>query len=148
MHSTQGEIVNSRLKQIENWPELARLHRYCVATLAAHVGCSRRQLERYIRHTRRQGVAAWLNELRLRRAGELLRAGHSVTDVGRALHYKQPAHFSRAFKKFYGVPPSKWTSAVLLSQKVPYRIQMSQIDKSAVSLHFPISWNQALFEIF
>ncbi len=122
--------MNSRLKQIPNWPELAQLHRYCVATLAEHLGCSRRQLGRYIRRTQRQSAAIWLNELRQTRAFELLRAHHRVTDVGRALHYKKIAHFSRAFKKFYGVPPREWTFIIPMSQKVPYRIQMSHKGKS------------------
>ena len=135
--------MNSRLKQIANWPELAQLHRYCVRALADHVGCSRRQLGRYVRRTQRQSPAAWLNGLRQRHALELLRAHHRVTAVGRALHYKTTAHFSRAFKKFYGVPPSEWTLILPLSQKVPNRIQMSQIDKSPERLAVPNSWNQA-----
>jgi AraC-like DNA-binding protein len=40
-------------------------------------------------------------------AWQLLRNGTAVTAVAERLHYCNPFYFSRAFKKFYGQPPSQ-----------------------------------------
>lgn len=46
---------------------------------------------------------------RMAKAAELLRQPqYSVGDVGSAVGYENPLHFSRAFKNTYGISPRKW----------------------------------------
>lgn len=48
----------------------------------------------------------YINDLRLSRAAELIASGeYSVSDAARRSGFSDPAHFSRAFKKHFGVPP-------------------------------------------
>ena len=54
---------------------------------------------------------AWRNQLRLSRARALLRQGMSVTDVAAATGFTDQSHFTRHFKRAYGVPPGRWQAA-------------------------------------
>ncbi|SAL40851.1 AraC family transcriptional regulator [Caballeronia sordidicola] len=60
--------------------------------------------------TRETGLAphAWRNQMRLNRALKGLRAGASVTDVAAASGFTDQSHFTRHFKKTFGVPPGRW----------------------------------------
>ncbi len=55
----------------------------------------------------------YLIRVRMRRAGELLRSQRhtSIQDVARCVGYEDAYHFSKAFKKHYGMPPSKYRGA-------------------------------------
>ncbi|WP_179402562.1 AraC family transcriptional regulator [Burkholderia guangdongensis] len=51
---------------------------------------------------------AWRNQLRLQRALAPLRAGASVADVAAAVGFTDQSHFTRHFKRMFGVPPGRW----------------------------------------
>ncbi|MBY0337310.1 MAG: GlxA family transcriptional regulator [Acetobacteraceae bacterium] len=74
--------------------------------LAARGGVSVRQLERLFRAHLCTSVGAHYLGLRLDRARQLLRqTGMSVLEVGTACGFVSAAHFSRAYRARYGVPP-------------------------------------------
>jgi AraC family transcriptional regulator of adaptative response / methylphosphotriester-DNA alkyltransferase methyltransferase len=82
-----------------------------LASVAHSIATSRRQLQRVFgeRHTsfRRE-----LQRVRMARAAELLR-DHAmpVGAVARAVGYRQPAQFSKAFRRHHGRPPSELREA-------------------------------------
>jgi AraC-like DNA-binding protein len=51
---------------------------------------------------------AWRNQVRLQRALAPLRAGVSVTDVAAASGFTDQSHFTRHFRRMFGVPPGRW----------------------------------------
>lgn len=51
---------------------------------------------------------AWRNQVRLHRALAPLRAGVPVTDVAAASGFADQSHFTRHFKRMFGVPPGRW----------------------------------------
>ncbi|MFP3505764.1 AraC family transcriptional regulator [Burkholderia sp. SIMBA_062] len=51
---------------------------------------------------------AWRNQLRLQRALAPLRAGVSIADVAAASGFVDQSHFTRHFKRMFGVPPGRW----------------------------------------
>ena len=69
------------------------------------VGLSRRTIQRALR---REGTSyrAVSDELGFAVATRLLEAGRSAQDVSQWLGYGAPAHFSRAFSRWAGYPPS------------------------------------------
>ena len=78
-----------------------------LAKVARSIATSRRQLQRVFgeRHTsfRRE-----LQCVRMARAAELLREdAMPVGAVARAVGYRQPAQFSKAFRRHFGRPPSE-----------------------------------------
>jgi len=51
---------------------------------------------------------AWRNQIRLNRAQGQLRQGRSVTDVASANGFADQSHFTRHFKRAYGIAPGRW----------------------------------------
>src|ERR1700761_6744862 len=60
--------------------------------------------------TRATGLAphAWRNQVRLQRSLAPLRAGVSVTEVAAASGFTDQSHFTRHFRRMFGVPPGRW----------------------------------------
>lgn len=52
--------------------------------------------------------AAYVTEVRMQRAEQLLRSGRSVSETSRALGYGSDEGFSRAFRRRTGLLPSEW----------------------------------------
>jgi AraC family transcriptional regulator, regulatory protein of adaptative response / methylphosphotriester-DNA alkyltransferase methyltransferase len=82
-----------------------------LTSVAHSIATSRRQLQRVFgeRHTsfRRE-----LQRVRMARAAELLREeSMPVAAVARAVGYRQPAQFSKAFRRHHGRPPSELRAA-------------------------------------
>ena len=98
--------MNSRLIEVTNWPELAQVANYSAALLSQHCQISTRQLERFFLENIGDSPHHWLNQLRQKRAMELLRSGCSVKEAALSLGYRSIAHFSREFKRWHGFPPS------------------------------------------
>ncbi|GAB2911003.1 AraC family transcriptional regulator [Paraburkholderia jirisanensis] len=51
---------------------------------------------------------AWRNQMRLQRSLGPLRAGVPVTDVAAASGFTDQSHFTRHFRRMFGVPPGRW----------------------------------------
>lgn len=109
--------MSRRLRTINDWPERAALVRWCVTTLAKDCGVSISTLERYFRETMGTGPYDWLNTERMRRARELLQDDSSVKETASELGFKTAQHFSLAFKKYHGYPPSGFLD--LLRRQTP-----------------------------
>lgn len=88
-----------------SWEKLAKAAHYRPNLLAELCGVSMRTLQRYFRARYNQTVSDWLRELRLNEALASLKECESVKEVAFDLGYKQPSHFTRDFKRKFGVPP-------------------------------------------
>jgi AraC-like DNA-binding protein len=82
-----------------------------LAELADAVGLSPFHAARLF--TRATGLPphAWRNQIRLQRSLAPLRAGASVTDVAAASGFTDQSHFTRHFRRMFGVPPGRWQSS-------------------------------------
>ncbi len=82
-----------------------------VEWVAAKLGTTRRSLQRRLAAHGTTFIRLAEATL-LRRAKVLLRDGHMpITDIALALGYADPAHFSRAFRRWTGVAPSAYRAA-------------------------------------
>lgn len=76
--------------------------------LAKEVGTNEFTLKKGFKEVFGTTVFGYWNQLKMNEAKTLLLDGDmSVTDVAKQLGYKNPQHFSTAFKRSYGVVPSK-----------------------------------------
>lgn len=76
--------------------------------IAAAVHVSPYHLCRIFRRQTGVTIHHYLNQMRLRTSLEYVAQGDtSLTEVGLALGYSSPSHFSRAFKQQFGMPPSE-----------------------------------------
>ncbi len=77
-----------------------------IAVLAALCGITPEYFRAIFRGIYQTSPLKYINDLRLSRAAELIASGeYSVSEAARRSGFCDPAHFSRAFKKRFGVPP-------------------------------------------
>ena len=77
-----------------------------LSAVAHSIATSRRQLQRVFGE-RNTSFRKELQGVRMTRAAELLRdTGLPVAAVAHAVGYRQPAQFSKAFRRHHGYPPS------------------------------------------
>jgi transcriptional regulator GlxA family with amidase domain len=107
--------MSSRLDRIGDWITLAAESKYRTARLAAKCDVSRRQLERYFKAAVGQVPHEWLQEERLRHAPGLILESDTIKEVWLLLGYRSAAHFSRDFKRRYGMTPAKYKASPLNS---------------------------------
>jgi AraC-like DNA-binding protein len=98
--------MNTRLRCIQNWSELAKQAKWCATTLAKNCGVSLRTLERSFLKEMGKSPKAWLLEQRQQQADKFLRGGSSVKETAECLNYKHPSHLTNAFKKQWGYCPT------------------------------------------
>jgi AraC-like DNA-binding protein len=81
-----------------------------LADLAHAVGLSQFHAARLF--TRATGLPphAWRNQIRMQRSLAPLRAGASVADVAATNGFTDQSHFTRHFRRMFGVPPGRWQS--------------------------------------
>jgi AraC-like DNA-binding protein len=82
-----------------------------LADLADAVGLSQFHAARLF--TRATGLPphAWRTQVRLQRSLAPLRAGASVADVAVEHGFTDQSHFTRHFRRMFGVPPGRWQSS-------------------------------------
>jgi AraC-like DNA-binding protein len=97
--------MNTRLNQVQNWPELARAANWSASALARRCGVSVRTLERYFLRNMGKSPKVWLAEKRQLLAIELLREGSTVKETAGRTGYNHASTFSREFKKHWGSCP-------------------------------------------
>ncbi|MGN8186209.1 AraC family transcriptional regulator [Burkholderia sp. 22088] len=86
----------------------------CTVTLdevAQAAGLSPFHAARLFTRTNGMPPHAWRNQLRLQRALAPLRAGVPVADVAAASGFVDQSHFTRHFKRMFGVPPGRWQAS-------------------------------------
>jgi len=84
-------------------------HRWTVAQLAREVGCSRSVLAERFTHYLGQPPMHYLAKWRLAIAARALRSGHARPGrIAEEVGYESETAFNRAFKREYGMPPSRW----------------------------------------
>ena len=74
--------------------------------LAKQCGMSVPALEKTVKKYTGHGAMRYYNELKMRRATELLKDGKSVKEVALSLGFFDQNYFSLRYKKWAGVPPS------------------------------------------
>jgi AraC-like DNA-binding protein len=79
-----------------------------LAELADAVGLSPFHAARLFSEATGMPPHAWRNQVRLQRALAPLRAGTPVTQVAAASGFTDQSHFTRHFRRMFGVPPGRW----------------------------------------
>lgn len=80
-----------------------------VETIADAVGVSRAQLQRRVKQITGTSVGAFVRELRLKQAAQLLLKGDvNIAQVSYTVGFNAPNVFSSAFKKYFGMSPKEY----------------------------------------
>lgn len=81
-----------------------------LSDLAREVGLSAFYAARLFSRCTGMPPHAWRNQLRLNRAQSLLRQNLSVTEIATMTGFADQSHFTRHFKRAFGVAPGRWRS--------------------------------------
>ncbi|MBD5778547.1 AraC family transcriptional regulator [Pelagicoccus sp. NFK12] len=85
-----------------------------VAELASRVGYDQAYISRLFQRFDHEGPYAYLTRTKMNEAARLLmHESLSVKEVGWAIGFHDPAHFSRVFKKTFGVSPKHFVGSVM-----------------------------------
>lgn len=79
-----------------------------VEWLAEQLMMSRKTLLRKMQTLLRIAPSEFIQQYRLRRAAELLRAGHPVAETAYLVGFNTPAYFGQCFKEFYQTTPREY----------------------------------------
>ncbi|CAM2193859.1 Transcriptional regulator, AraC family [Paraburkholderia kururiensis] len=82
-----------------------------LADLAAAVSLSPFHAARLFAQATGLPPHAWRNQIRLQRSLAPLRAGRPVAEVAAASGFVDQSHFTRHFRRMFGVPPGRWQAA-------------------------------------
>ncbi len=73
--------------------------------LAATMGQSSRTLQRRLEHLLSQDFTQYVKQIQLKLAKQLLKHGLSINETAYEVGFKDPAYFSKIFKKQFGISP-------------------------------------------
>jgi CheY-like chemotaxis protein len=82
-----------------------------VEWLADQMMMTRKTLLRKVQALVQLAPSEVIQQYRLRKAADLLRAGHSVSETAYAVGFNTPAYFGQCFKELYHVTPSEFSAA-------------------------------------
>jgi AraC family transcriptional regulator len=100
--------IDDPVARARTWARAHLAEPITAADLAAVAGLSRSHFSRAFAKATGQAPRDWLEDLRLREAMARLRAGESVVAAGRAVGYRDPAYFCRAFRRALGLTPGAY----------------------------------------
>lgn len=101
---------HDKLLQAAAWLEAHIEEEFDLDACAAHLNLSRRQIERLFNRYLGITPVRYMNDLRLARGRALLaETDMKVTDVAVACGYASTSHFSKSFRKKYGVSPYRFS---------------------------------------
>jgi len=85
-----------------------------VARVAESARCSETTAQRLFARHAGESMQSWIRQVRLREAASLLTtSGLRVSEVAQLVGYADPLYFSRAFRRAYGVAPSRFAHTAL-----------------------------------
>lgn len=103
-----GDLVDQAVRWLHQHLDQA----VAVSDLAQHLRISEAHLHRLFKQRTRRSPKAFLNALRIERAGHLLRhTALSVVRIAALVGFDDPLYFSRAFTRATGVAPSRFRAA-------------------------------------
>jgi AraC family transcriptional regulator len=107
--STQATLTTARLTRVIDYMRTHLDQQISLAELAAVCGISVSHFTRAFRHATRRSPHAFLTDLRLEKAKELLEQTHlSITSIALSCGFEQPQYFATQFRRKLGWTPSAW----------------------------------------
>jgi signal transduction histidine kinase/AraC-like DNA-binding protein len=79
-----------------------------VEWLAGQMAVSRKTLLRKVQALTKLSPNELIRQYRLRKAADLLRAGHSVAETAYAVGFETPAYFGQCFKELFNITPGRF----------------------------------------
>lgn len=92
---------------VKEYIESTYLVDHTLDDLTKHFGTNSNKLMSLFRKAFGKSIFEYIGDLKMKYAHDMLKEDRSVTEVSRLVGYKNPNHFSAAFKKRFGINPAK-----------------------------------------
>ncbi|MDE7059908.1 MAG: AraC family transcriptional regulator [Lachnospiraceae bacterium] len=107
--STQPLEYSLEVTQALSYIQTSYQHKISLTSVSEHVGLSSGYLCRIFKEETGLSINAYINNLRMTKAGELLKDKNSyIKEVAAAVGFEDQLYFSRLFKRYYGITPSEY----------------------------------------
>ena len=103
-----GRILSDYITRVKSYINLHYMEGVSISAIADSLGLNRKYLARIFKNKTGVSMQEYLIDKRLHEAAKLLKMGYNVEECAYMAGYSEPFGFSKAFKKKYGVPPSKY----------------------------------------
>jgi AraC-like DNA-binding protein len=106
---SSSKMSDYYIKEAINYIEQNFQNDITIEDIAAVSGINRSYFGKIFRNSVGRSPQEFLMNYRMVKATELLKlTSLSIADIGSAVGYENPLHFSRAFKTIYGISPREW----------------------------------------
>lgn len=113
---TDSQVKIAKLTMKELSENLSK--RISAAELAARFGISESSLKNYFRGVYGKGYHEYLNELRMKKAADMLmQGGFKVGEIAVAVGYANQSRFAKAFKGYFGIAPTEYSRRMYLRKE-------------------------------
>ncbi|MDX2057257.1 MAG: AraC family transcriptional regulator [Gemmatimonadales bacterium] len=109
----EGDLLPVAIQRVRHHLETNYASRIRLSTLADLSGLSVYHLIRVFRAATGLPPYAYLEQVRVHRAADLLREGHPISRVAFLTGFADQSHLTRFFKRLVGVPPGRYQRAAL-----------------------------------
>lgn len=99
---------HARIRRVFQTVQMKLAHHWTVPEMAGLAYASVTHFHRLVRRAYGKPPLMMVTDLRMTQAANLLRQGLPVQQVAAQVGYDNPFSFSTAFKRHWGVPPSRW----------------------------------------
>lgn len=111
-HDSTADTCSPEVTQAISYIQSNYNRKISLASVAEHVGLSSGYLCRIFKEETSVSINAYINNLRMMKAGELLKDKNSyIKEVAVSVGFEDQLYFSRLFKRYYGATPSEYRSS-------------------------------------
>lgn len=86
---------------------------FTIHWLAEHLDTNETTLKQAFREIMKTSIYAYFQKHRMSIAIRMMKEGYTIGGISGRVGYSETGHFSYAFKKMYGIPPSRYAKLLL-----------------------------------
>lgn len=105
--STDAQDINSYVKSCKDFVKTSYMYDIHLYEIADNIGIDRTYLSKLFKAHTKMSFKEYLIKTRMNKAMEFLKDGFNVAETANMCGYNDQFTFSRAFKKFYNIPPKE-----------------------------------------
>ena len=108
---SEKKAAHDYVRRVKDYIRAVYMQEISVEEIAKSMNLNRRYLSRFFKEKTGMTVQDYLIHVRMEEAKRLLLQGKSVNEASVLCGYRDPFHFSKMFKRLFGISPGAWKTA-------------------------------------
>lgn len=105
---SEKKATHDYVRRVQNYIRTVYMRELRVEEIASSMNLNRRYLSRFFKEKTGMSIQEYLIHVRMEEAKRLLLQGKSVSETAVLCGYQDPFHFSKMFKRRFGISPGAW----------------------------------------